>query len=186
MANRSRPRPPEVIATSRLILRKPVAPEDAPLIYASYARDPEVTRYLSWRPHYNVEESLRILLTRMEWWNEGREFSWVITSRSDGAVIGMVSANDDGSASRYSLGYVLARAHWGRGYMTEAAGAVIDRLLALPGVVRVWAVADFENAASARVLEKAGMQREGLLRKWSVHPAISPVARDCWCFAKVR
>ena len=177
---------PEVIETPRLILRKPIAPDDASPIFDSYACDPEVTRFLTWRPHYNLDESQRILRTRVEWWNEGREFSWVITTKTDGAVIGMISAADDDCPSRYSLGYVLARAHWGRGYMTEAARTVVEFLLAQPTITRVWAVADFENVASMRVLENVGMQREGLLRKWSVHPAISPVARDCWCFARVR
>jgi RimJ/RimL family protein N-acetyltransferase len=177
---------PEIIETPRLILRKPIAPDDAPLIFASYAQDPGVTRYLTWRPHYRVEDSLRILRTRVQWWEDGGDLSWVITTRTDHAVIGMVSATSDGCPWRYSLGFVLARAHWGRGYTTEAAHAVVELLLALPGVVRVWAVVDHENGASMRVLAKLGMQREGLLRKWSVHPAISPLPRDCWCFAKVR
>lgn len=177
---------PEIIETPRLILRKPIVPEDAARIFTAYASDPAVTRFLTWRPHYNVDESLRILRTRLAWWDEGREFSWVITTKSDGAVIGMVSASEDEDPSRYSLGYVLARTHWERGYMTEAARAVVERLLGLPGVNRVWAVADHENVASMNVLQKVGMQREGLLRKWSIHPAISPVARDCCCFARVR
>ncbi len=178
--------PPEVIETPRLILRKPVAPDDAPRIFASYAHDLEVTRYLTWRPHRDLEESHRILRTRLAWWDQGREFSWLITAQADGAVMGMISASDDDCPSRYSLGYVLARRFWGNGYVTEAARAVIDALFAAPEVVRVWAVVDYENLASVRVLEKAGMQREGLLRKWSVHPAISPRPRDCWCLARVR
>jgi RimJ/RimL family protein N-acetyltransferase len=178
--------PPEFLETPRLVLRKPIAPDDAPRIFAAYAHDSEVTRYLTWRPHYDAEESLRILHTRIEWWNAGHEYSWVITTKTDRAVIGMISASCEDSASRYSLGYVLSRAHWGRGYATEAARAVVEILLAQPAINRVWAVADCENTASQRVLEKAGMQREGLLRRWSVHPAISPEARDCWCFAKVR
>jgi len=43
-----------------------------------------------------------------------------------------------------------------------------------------------ENLASARVLEKAGMHREGMLRRWSVHPNVSPEPRDCLCYAIVR
>ncbi|MGB8167846.1 MAG: GNAT family N-acetyltransferase [Chthoniobacteraceae bacterium] len=178
--------PPELIETPRLILRKPIAPDDAPRIYASYAHDAEVTRYLTWRPHRDTDESHRILRTRLAWWDEGREFSWLITSRTDGAVMGMISASDDDCPSRYTFGYVLARQFWGLGYMTEAARAVLDELFATPTVARVWAVADCENLASMRVLEKAGMQREGLLRKWSVHPALSPEPRDCWCYARVR
>ena len=51
---------------------------------------------------------------------------------------------------------------------------------------RVWAVCDVENRGSARVLEKVGMQREAILRKWLVHPNISPIPRDCYCYAIVR
>lgn len=177
---------PETIDTPRLLLRKPVAPDDAPRIFASYASDPEVTRYLRWRPHYDIAESLRILHTRLEWWDERREFSWVITTREDGEIIGMISATDEDSATRFSLGYVLARAHWGHGYATEAAQAVINLLLTLPGVARVWALVDRDHAASIRVLEKAGLHREGLLRRVSVHPAFGPTARDCWSYARTR
>jgi [ribosomal protein S5]-alanine N-acetyltransferase len=70
--------------------------------------------------------------------------------------------------------------------MSEAASAVVEWGLALPSVFRVWAVTDVDNQASARVLEKIGMQREGLLRRWMVHPNLSPEPRDCWCFARVR
>jgi RimJ/RimL family protein N-acetyltransferase len=178
--------PPTQIETPRLLLRQPIFPDDAPRVFASYAHDTRVTRYLTWRPHRDLEETRRILRTRLSWWEEGREYSWVITDRTHGTVLGMISVTPDDTAWRYSLGYVLAHEYWGRGYMTEAARSVIDTLLTLPPICRVWAVVDVENAASARVLEKAGMEREGLLHRWSVHPAISPAPRDCWCFAKVR
>lgn len=90
------------------------------------------------------------------------------------------------SGHRAELGYVLARDCWGRGVMTEAAQAVVTWALAQPGIYRVWAVTDVDNHGSARVLEKIGMQREGLLRRWMMHPNLSPEPRDCWCFARVR
>lgn len=83
-------------------------------------------------------------------------------------------------------GYVLARDWWGRGLMTEAARAVVEWGLADPAIFRVWAVTDIDNLGSARVLEKIGMEREGLLRRWLVHPNVSPEPRDCWCFGRVR
>ena len=178
--------PPEIIPTPRLLLRKPIAPDDALPIFASYAADSAVTRYLPWRPHYNVEESLRILRTRLEWWDEGREYSWVIVHRTARVIVGMVTASGEESATRYDLGYVLAREHWGRGYATEAARAVIDALLALPDVNRICARVDRDNTASMRVLEKAGLQRETLLPRSSVQPAIGRTARDCWSYARSR
>jgi RimJ/RimL family protein N-acetyltransferase len=90
------------------------------------------------------------------------------------------------SGHRAELGYVLARDWWGRGFMTEAARAAVEWALGQPGIVRVWAVTDVDNHGSARVLEKIGMQREGLLRRWIVHPNLSPEPRDCWCFGRVR
>ena len=71
------------------------------------------------------------------------------------------------------IGYVLSRKLWGGGYMTEAANAVVEWAINLSFVYRVWAVCDCENKASARVLEKVGMQREGILRRYIVHPNVS-------------
>jgi [ribosomal protein S5]-alanine N-acetyltransferase len=53
-------------------------------------------------------------------------------------------------------------------------------------VHRVYALCDAEHVASAHVMEKCGMQREGLLRKHSVLPNFSPGPRDMLCYAKVR
>jgi len=69
------------------------------------------------------------------------------------------------------------------GYMTEAVAGIIDWALKQESVYRVWAVCDVENLASAQVLEKAGMQREGILRRWTMHPNRSDEPRDCYCCA---
>ena len=63
---------------------------------------------------------------------------------------------------------------------------VVDWAIAQPDVHRVWAVADLENVASQRVLEKAGMVREGVLRRWMLVPSQGKVPRDVWCFARVK
>jgi ribosomal-protein-alanine N-acetyltransferase len=115
---------------------------------------------------------------------DGTVLPWVLSEPDDGRPIGMIELRPTGH--RAEMGYVLARDHWGRGLMSEAARAVADWALAQPGIFRVWSVTDVDNAASARVLEKAGMQREGLLRRWMMHPGLSPESRDCWCFGRVR
>jgi ribosomal-protein-alanine N-acetyltransferase len=177
---------PETIDTPRLRLRKPVI-EDASAVFEEYGTDPDVTRFLSWRPHETLKDALSAMLSRLACWETGAEFSWVLTPLgSPATVLGMISAVPDRNQWRYSIGYVLGKKYWGNGYMTEAARAVIGALFDLPGVCRVWAVVDEENFASARVLEKAGMQREGLLQRWSLHPNISSIPRNCWCFAAVR
>jgi RimJ/RimL family protein N-acetyltransferase len=67
--------------------------------------------------------------------------------------------------------------------MTEAVKGVIGWALKQPEIFRIWAVCDVDNLASARVMEKAGMQGEGRLCRWSVHPNISAQPRDSYCFS---
>lgn len=175
--------PPTHIETARLILRKPVV-EDTPRIYEAYANDAEVTRYLTWRPHHTLADGEEPAAHRLAAWETDEYFCWVITLRDDGELIGMISIRP--VEWRVDLGYVLGRRWWGQGYMTEAARAVVDYLLSEREVFRVWAVCDVENLASARVLEKAGMQFEGRLRRWAMHPNVSDEPRDCFCYARVK
>lgn len=176
-------RPPERIETARLILRPP-HPDDAPAIFAKWTRDPEVTRFLVWRPHERVEQSQTFIQSCLEAWEKDARFPYMITLKENGAVIGMIEPRIDGS--EIELGYLLARAEWGRGYMTEAVRAVIDWAFTQPAIYRVCAVTDVENDASRRVMEKAGMQYEGILRKYSLHPNLSDVPRDCYVYSIVK
>ncbi len=175
--------PPEEIATKRLILRRPRL-SDADDIFDSYAADPEVTRYVTWRPYKDRSEVAPFLRSRLARWDSGEEFSWVITRPEKDRVIGMIGCRVREHAA--DIGYVMSRNYWNRGYTTEAANAVVDWASNLEFVYRVWAVCDVENRASSRVLEKVGMQREGILRRFIVHPNMSPEPRDCFVYSKIR
>ena len=175
--------PPEEIATKRLILRRPRL-SDADDIFDSYAADPEVTRYVTWRPYKDRNEVPPFLQSRLDRWDSGEEFSWVITRLNEDRVIGMIGCRVREHAA--DIGYVISRNYWNRGYTTEAANSVVDWASNLEFVYRVWAVCDVENIASSRVLEKIGMQREGILRRYIVHPNVSSEPRDCFVYSKVR
>jgi ribosomal-protein-alanine N-acetyltransferase len=177
------PAPPEAISTKGLVLRRPRLP-DANDIFDSYAADPEVTRYVTWRPYRNRSEVAPFLQSRLARWDSGEEFSWAITRAEEDRVIGMIGCRVREQAA--DIGYVMSRKYWNRGYITEAAKAVVDWAGNLEFIYRVWAVCDVENKASARVLEKVGMQREGTLRRYIVHPNVSPEPRDCFVYSKVR
>ena len=174
---------PESLRTDRLVLRRPVD-ADAIAIFDGYAQDPEVVRYLMWRPHASIEQTRAYLGIVQHGWDSATELTWAITRRGEDRLIGMIAARPRGF--KCDLGYVLARAYWGQGVVAEAGRAVVDLALADPGVYRVWAVCDVDNRASVRVMEKLGMQREGVLRRWVVHPNISPEPRDSLCYARVR
>jgi ribosomal-protein-alanine N-acetyltransferase len=174
---------PQILQTDRLILRRPVH-DDAPAIFDGYARDGEVVRYLTWRPHESVADTREYLRRCDSGWDAGNDLTWAITLHGDDRVIGMVGIRPRGF--KHDMGYVLARPHWGRGFMTEAGRAIVDLALSDTAVHRVWAVCDVDNRASARVLEKIGMQLEGVLRRWIVHPNVSDEPRDSLCYARVR
>ncbi|MFA5057960.1 MAG: GNAT family N-acetyltransferase [Opitutaceae bacterium] len=178
-------RPPEIFTTERLVARRPRV-EDAEAVFAAYAADPAVTRYLSWRHYPEIEPLREFLRSAVRTWEtgEGGHYPWLLSLRGADTPIGSVGVGFGPHGAM--LGYVLGRAHWGRGLMTEAVRYVTAWALAQPPLYRVWAFCDAENPASARVMEKAGLTREGLLRRWHVCPTIGPEPRDCLIYAKVR
>jgi len=176
-------RPPDQIETERLILRKPSL-EDAQALFDTYMQDTEVTRYVMWRPHTHIEQTLAFLRICLEHWDNGQRFPYVITLKGSDDPIGMVDIHFNGSTA--GLGYVVGRPFWGNGYIPEAARAVVEWALGQPEIYRVNATCDVENAASARVMEKIGMQREGRLRRFTIHPNISAEPRDCYIYAIVK
>lgn len=166
--------------TARLLMRRPRR-EDAQAAFDGWTSDPMVTRFLTWPTHASVDETAAFLTRCIEQW--GPLFAWVIDV--GGALAGMISVRIEGH--RAIVGFALGRAFWGQGIATEAARAVIAAVLEdMPSVLRVWSVCDVENLASARVLEKAGMSFEGVLRRWVMHPNRSPEPRDCRCHALLR
>jgi len=175
--------PPEIIETARLCLR-PQQMEDAHAIFDQYAQDVAVTRYLTWRPHQDVEETKDFVRRCNAAWQDRSAFPWAIIRKADSQLLGMIEIRIDGH--RVDLGYGIARQYWGQGYTTEAVAAIMDWAWQQPSVYRVWAVCDIENQASARVLEKVGMQREGVLQRWIMHPNRSDEPRDCYCYAKTK
>lgn len=152
------------IETHRLILRR-FMPEDAEDMFANWASDPEVTRFLTWPAHRSAEVSRAILADWIPRYEDGGYFNWAIQWKENGRVIGNISVvRLEEHTETAEIGYCLGRAYWGRGIMPEALRAVTDYLFDTVGLNRVGANHDAENPKSGRVMEKAGMKREGLLR----------------------
>ena len=171
---------PEQIETERLVLREPHG-DDARVVFEGWAQDPEVTRYLTWRPHQHIEQTEAFVKSCISAWENKTRFPYVITLKATSEIIGMLDPRIEGP--RAGIGYAAARAHWGKGYMPEAARAIIDWAFQQSSIYRVYATTDVENIASRRVLEKVGMQYEGILRKYILHPNISDIPRDSYMYA---
>ena len=153
-----------VLETERLILRK-MTPGDAEAVFV-YASDPEATRYMIWETHRSLGDSrafLELVASRDE---SGGEPEWGIVYKGDHRFVGTCGfVNWEPGHARAELGYVLSREYWGRGLASEAVRAVVSFGFARMDLNRIEARCIAENAASSRVMEKAGMTYEGTLRQ---------------------
>jgi RimJ/RimL family protein N-acetyltransferase len=162
-----------------------VTSSDALAIFDSYAADATVTRHLGWRPHADAGETESFVTSAADEWESGRGFPLVVFPRSDpDDLIGMFHPHV--GVFKVNYGYVLAKRSWGRGCATEILKWLIEHAMTHPAIHRTEAFCDLENRASARVMEKAGMVREGLLRRYFVHPNVCEAPRDCFMYSRVR
>lgn len=177
-------RPPETFETERLTMRKPRV-IDGPEVFASYASDPETTRFLSWTAYTALEPLTRFLSDRVRDWEQGGPtFTWLMCIRGETTPIGSIGVTLDGHGAMF--GYVLGKNYWRRGLTVEPLLFLMEWAFTQPKIFRVWAYCDAENIASSRVMEKAGMIREGLLKRWQAFPSIGEDPRDCLIYAKIR
>jgi ribosomal-protein-alanine N-acetyltransferase len=152
------------LGTERLILRKMVL-NDAEAVFA-YASNSEVSRYTLWETHRSIEDSRAFLEFATQKYENGGEPDWGIVYRGNGCLVGACGlVNWEAEHARAEVGFVLSREYWGRGLMSEAVRAILRFGFERMNLNRIEARCIAENAASARVMEKAGMVYEGTLRQ---------------------
>jgi [ribosomal protein S5]-alanine N-acetyltransferase len=153
------------ITTRRLLLRD-FALSDVPDVHA-YASDIEVVRRFPFGPN-TLEQTQAFVQHLVEQPQaEPRDtYDLAIVLKASERVIGSSFLRVTGEPQPTGfLTYMLHREHWGYGYATEVARALIGFAFAQHGAHRVSTYCDLDNIASQRVLAKAGMQREGLVRE---------------------
>lgn len=147
-----------VVAGQRLALARFQATDHAAV--HEFASDPEVCRFTTWGP--NTDAETRAFIDGATTVTEG-ELQLAVMRDHD--VIGSAAVWTTSASDRTGeLGYVLSRRHWGQGYATEVAQMLVKLGFERLGLERLGATCHPDNAASIRVLEKCGMQREGRLR----------------------
>ena len=162
----------------RIALRAPTL-DDAEPLFERIVSDPQVAQYMSWTPHRDVRETRRVI-THI--FNVAGETTWVI-GLPNGDTIGVCGWRRP-QPHIIDFGYYLGRSWWGRGYMSEAVRLLLGKAQTDPTVYRVSAYCHVDNTASARVLQRSGLEYEGRLRRYAVLPNISPEPQDCLLFAK--
>jgi RimJ/RimL family protein N-acetyltransferase len=166
------------IATERLLLRPP-RPDDAQAIFDRYSSSPEVTRWLSWPRHRDLDETLRFIAWSDQQWIQWPAGPLLILERlADGAEGRLLGATGLAftAPARASTGYLLAPDAWGQGLATEALGAMVSLAPAL-GVRYLAAFCQAHHVASAHVLEKCNFTRCALLRRHTEFPNAVPGER---------
>ena len=175
---------PSDLTTERLVLRAPAA-TDADELFAHYTGDPDIVRYLPWQRHRAVAETMTMIEQGAEASAARHGHLMVIAGRADpDCPIGLLHFG--GGGHQISLGFGLVRRQWGKGFGRELVNAAVTWALHQHGIWRVWAYCDVANSASIKVMEQAGLSHEATLRRYAVHPNLSPDPRDCRIYARVR
>ena len=144
--------------TDRLILRQ-LTQDDASFLAAT-ASKPEICRMIARVPARFPVLAAEIFVTRtILGERNGRCVVRLITSRETGDRFGIIGIDEAGDGV-FDLGYWMASAAWGQGYVTEAARAMIAAAQTR-GITRLTAGNFLDNPASARVLDKLGFAPTG-------------------------
>lgn len=148
------------LATERLVLRSwklDDAPELQRLVSAKEIAD-GIASIPHPYPHGGAAEWIASAIER----DQPR---FAIVRREDGVLVGGIGLRVEPEHRRAEVGYFVGVEHWGRGYATEALRGVLEHAFGHLALNRVYAHHFVRNAASGRVLEKAGFQREGVRRR---------------------
>lgn len=151
----------ETLETPRLYLRK-MTVADANEVFENWTSSENVAKYLTWAPHTSIEVTKEYLTAE----EENRDEGWGIVLKETGQLIGNIAVIEDKRKIKTkTLGYVLGEKFWNHGYMSEALIKVIDFLFETTDVNRIEAEHDTKNPNSGKVMAKAGMTFEGVLRE---------------------
>ncbi|MCP3934632.1 MAG: GNAT family N-acetyltransferase [Actinomycetia bacterium] len=154
------------IRTDRLILRWPRLSDAA----AAFERRrlPEVARYQDWEMPYTLEraEQRTAEVADMDGPQDNKWWSLTVVDAADPQqILGDLAIAITWGGRTAQIGYTFHPDHWGRGYATEAAQALIRWLFTDLGVSRIESELHPDNAPSARVVETCGLVFEGLTRQ---------------------
>ena len=155
----------KTLTTARLTLR-PFSLADAPAMFANWAGDPEVTRYLSWPTHTDVGVSEAVLADWVPRYADAAWYQWAIVPHDVGEPIGSIAiVRMDEDVQSVHVGYCIGRRWWGRGYTSEALAALLRFFFEEVGVLRVDSRHDPRNPGSGAVMLHCGMTLEGTIRQ---------------------
>jgi len=168
MTGRKNTSPPP-LTTARLQLRG-INQADSEDLYAIYS-DMKTLEYWGQDPVQSPAEVWKIIKKNMQYVASGTAILWGIALRDSNRLIGTCTIFRISQQNKNGeVGFILNRAHWGKGLMTEAMSSVLNYTFNDLDFHRLEADTDPKNLASLALLKKLGFQREGYFReRWFVH-----------------
>lgn len=153
-----------VLMTTRLRLRQ-ITPEDTQSMMVLFGTE-EMLRYLNMEPLDTPEKAIGLIDWLGKEYEAHKGVDWAITRQEDGQFVGMCGLYRwERGDRKIDLGYHIAQAHWGQGFATEAAHAIIKWAFEHLDVHRIQADCTDGNIASERVMQKCGFKLEGIWRE---------------------
>lgn len=171
------------IQTERLILKQ-LTPDYAQVIFDTYAQDPEVCKYTSWKEHESIDVTTTFLQEVQNKRTAGESYTYAIIRKSDDLFVGSIELRIGKKSA--SFGYVIGRDFRWEGYATEALSAIIALWFSLANVDRIYGYCDIDNIASTKVMENAGLRYVGIREKYILYPNISSEKRDSHRYEIIR
>jgi len=175
-------RPPQNFRTARTTLR-PVTRGDAAAIFNGYANSPWATRYMVW-PRTTAPAVDGVAERSEQSWASGHAFPWAVVLQSTREFIGVIELRLN--PPKADLGYIFCEPFWGRGLASEVVSCVVEWAFAQAEIFRVWATCHPDNAASIRVLNKAGLKFEARLENWEPRPRLGLAAGPSLVYARIK
>jgi [ribosomal protein S5]-alanine N-acetyltransferase len=154
----------QTIETKRLILRK-LSIKDKEHIF-EYASQEIVSRYVPWEVHHSLEDTVEFLKLIEKKNEKKNRLTWGIVLKEENKLIGTIDLiRLDSIHKKAEFAYVLSNFYWGKGFMQEAAEALLDYGFNDLNLNKISAQIMLGNKQSERVIEKLGMTEEGILRQ---------------------
>ena len=180
----SNPDPPPMLPISKRITLSAITWNDKPAYLKHLNETEEFHRHMTRMPFpYRQEDADQWLTLAVgETLEKDRSRSWAIR-KQDGELIGGVSVFDMTVGEKAEIGYWLAQPYWGQGIATEMVIGLSRFAFQQYELQRIYAQVFSINPASARVLEKAGFQKEGTLRR---HVFRDGQTYDMWVYGLLR
>ncbi len=153
------------IETEHLLLRR-LTVKDAEEAYQNWCSSDIVPKYVFWNRHENVDVTKKLYEVWEKEYADLSTYRWIVQIKMTGELIGVI----DVASKKFlpfgscEIGYCYGEEFWGKGYASEALKAVIQFLFEKCDMDTIFAEYMSNNPASGKVMEKAGMTFEGILR----------------------